>query len=154
MPRFATIGYEGARLQDFVDCLRADGVDCLVDVRAVAFSRRTDFRHDALAAALLQAGIAYLHVPDLGNPEDGRKAAKAGDRSRYRAIFEAHLNGPPAQAALARMAQMAEARRICLMCYERDVERCHRGLVAGALEHSYGCEAKHLKVQRDLFGAS
>lgn len=151
MPALATIGYEGARLQDFIACLRGAGVDRLVDVRAVAHSRRPDFRRSALAAALQAAGIAYLHLPQLGNPADGRAAAKAGDLTGYRAIFTAHLAGPPAQAALAEVLRLAGESGICLMCYERDAAHCHRGLIARDLSERHGCTINHLQVQCDLF---
>ena len=43
MRPLATIGYEGATVQGFLDALRAERIELLVDVRAVAMSRRPGF---------------------------------------------------------------------------------------------------------------
>ena len=79
MHRLATIGYEGASVADFLDALRGANSDLLVDVRAVAMSRRPGFAKTALAANLRDAGIDYLHLRQLGTPADGRAAARGGD---------------------------------------------------------------------------
>jgi uncharacterized protein (DUF488 family) len=66
MHPLATIGYEGASVADFLDALHRAKVDLLVDVRAVAMSRRPGFAKTALAANLRDAGIDYLHLRQLG----------------------------------------------------------------------------------------
>ena len=50
----------------------------LVDVRAVASSRRPGFSKNQLAAGLDERGISYLHLRGLGTPKDGREAARSG----------------------------------------------------------------------------
>lgn len=92
-----TIGYEGATLEGFLAALRRSRVSLLIDVRAVAVSRRKGFSKTALAAALAEAGIGYLHLRDLGDPKPGREAARAGRMSEFRAIYSAHLRGAVAQ---------------------------------------------------------
>ena len=54
------------------------GVKLLVDVRAVASSRRPGFSKNQLAAGLDERGISYLHLRGLGTPKDGRVAARSG----------------------------------------------------------------------------
>ena len=54
------------------------GVKLLVDVRAVAASRRPGFSKNQLAAGLDERGISYLHLRGLGTPKDGRDAARSG----------------------------------------------------------------------------
>ena len=48
----ATIGYEAATVASLLEALRAEGVELLVDVRAVASSRRPGFAKTRLAANL------------------------------------------------------------------------------------------------------
>ena len=53
----ATIGYQGATMDSFLQALTEAGVELLVDVRAVAGSRRAGFSKTPLAANLRGAGI-------------------------------------------------------------------------------------------------
>ena len=68
----ATIGYEGASMESFLRALKEAKVELLVDIRAVASSRRPGFSKNALAANLAEAGIDYLQLRGLGTPSDGR----------------------------------------------------------------------------------
>ena len=67
-----TIGYEDATPDRVRAALRAAGVATVVDVRALANSRRPGFAKRALSAALAEAGIGYRHLPALGTPPEGR----------------------------------------------------------------------------------
>ncbi|MCP5371421.1 MAG: DUF488 domain-containing protein [Hyphomicrobiales bacterium] len=156
-----TIGYEGADLADFVATLRTAGVRVLIDVRAVAGSRRRGFSKTPLRDALTAAGIAYQHLPGLGNPKPGREAGKAGRYDDFERIFRAHMETAPFHRDLARAAEFARGTAACLMCYERDAAHCHRRFVAEALAPDLGLDPRHLKVhagaaaagQGDLFTA-
>jgi uncharacterized protein (DUF488 family) len=144
-PPVATIGYEGATVDGFLAALRAADVDLLVDVRALAVSRRPGFAKTRLAANLAGAGIEYRHVRALGTPGDGRAAARAGRHEEMRRVFAAHLATPPADAALDEVAALVrDGRRACLLCLEADPAHCHRLLVADALATRVGAAVVHL----------
>jgi uncharacterized protein (DUF488 family) len=121
-----TIGYEQTTPTAFTDTLARAGVDLVVDVRAVAASRRPGFSKSALAAGIATHGISYVHLRALGTPKEGRLAARTGDHAALMRIYDAHLETPAAQAALEDLAALAPGRRLCLLCYERHVEGCHR----------------------------
>jgi len=148
MPRrheVATVGYEGATVHTFLRTLHGAGVELLVDVRAVASSRRPGFAKSALAANLQGAGIDYLHLRDLGTPAPGRAAARAGRHAEMRRIFLDHLEGDPAQGALDVLADIVRSgRRVCLLCLEADATHCHRSLVAEALAVRVPIRITHL----------
>ena len=129
----ATVGYQGATVHGVLQVLREAGVDLLVDVRAVASSRRPGFAKSALAANLEGAGIEYLHLRDLGTPAPGRAAARAGRHAEMRRIFRDHLKTEAARSALDTLAVIVRSRRACLLCFEADPTHCHRSLVADAL---------------------
>ena len=99
----ATIGYEKATLPDVIARLKAAGVDTLIDVRAVAASRRAGFSKTLLSNSLAEAGIDYRHLRGLGTPKSGRQAARAGRIAEMHDIFEVHMREPEA------LAQLAEA---------------------------------------------
>jgi uncharacterized protein (DUF488 family) len=134
MHRLFTIGYEAATIAAVVESLRSAGVDLLVDVRAVASSRRPGFAKTKLAANLEEAGIEYRHVRTLGTPADGRAAARAGRHEEMHRIFREQLATIDAQSALHDVEEwIIGGRRACLLCFEADPRHCHRTLVAQAL---------------------
>lgn len=128
-----TVGYEHATPPALLTALRAAGVRRVVDVRALANSRRPGFAKRALSGALEEAGIGYLHLPALGTPPEGREAVRAGRPEEMRRIFARRLAGTEAQAALADLAARVGREPVCLLCLEADPRNCHRTLVAEAL---------------------
>ena len=79
MPPLFTIGYEHTTPGVFLGELARAKVGLVIDVRAVAASRRPGFSKRQLAAALAERGIGYLHLRALGTPKEGRLAARSGD---------------------------------------------------------------------------
>jgi uncharacterized protein (DUF488 family) len=130
----ATIGYEGVTPTELVKALRDARIQLLIDVRAVANSRRPGFSKSALAAKLQAAGIDYLHLRSLGTPADGRAAARAGKHAEMRRIFMGQLKTPEAKEGLTMLGAIVRSgRRACLLCLEADPRHCHRTMVAEAL---------------------
>ena len=84
MKILSTIGYEGKTLDEFIGELKRSGVDMVLDVRAVAASRRPGFSKTALSNALRENGIDYRHFRALGTPAAGREAARKGRTDEMR----------------------------------------------------------------------
>jgi uncharacterized protein (DUF488 family) len=134
MPTLATIGYEGATIREVLDALEDAKIDTLVDVRAVAMSRRPGFAKSALSAHLSERGIEYLHFRALGTPADGRAAARSGRTEVMHRIFRGHLATDAAQAELSRLVDLVrEGKHVCILCFEADPAKCHRRIVAEAV---------------------
>ena len=145
----ATIGYEGSTVQRVVAVLQDAHVEVLVDVRAVASSRRPGFSKTKLAAHLEEAGIAYLHLRGLGTPAEGRAAARAGRHDEMRRIFAGQLAMPESQAELEQLSELiGTGRRACLLCFEADYRHCHRAIVAAAVSSLVPVEIVHLAPHR------
>ena len=126
-----TIGYEGCTIGGVVAALKAAGVSLLIDVRAVAASRKPGFSKRQLAAALDEAGIRYVHLQGLGTPKSGRDAVRAGHPERMVPIFNEHMTSDRAQVELAMAKDLVRDSKACLLCFERDPAHCHRRIVAG-----------------------
>lgn len=144
--RLFTIGYEGATPSALGDALQSAGVDVLVDIRAVANSRRPGFSKRALAAGVDERGLGYLHLRALGTPAEGRAAARAGRHDEMKAIFAEQLRTDAAQEDLAGLIELVRnGRKLCLLCFEREPEHCHRMMVAERVEASVeGLRLEHL----------
>jgi len=143
-----TIGYERADLSDFLNTLEEAGVEVLADIRDRAQSRRKGFSKTALSNALAERGISYVHFRDLGDPKEGREAARRGDLARFRKIFSQVMASPQAQDALAEVSKLSEDNNVCLLCYERDHRDCHRAIVASAVSKQSGIKPLHLRVRK------
>lgn len=124
-----TIGYEGATVDEFLSALRTAGVERVIDVRAIAASRRPGFSKTALSVALAEAGIDYVHLRALGTPADGRAAARAGRHGDLERIYDAQLGLPESIVAAEEMKALAAELPSALLCYERDPGGCHRTLL-------------------------
>lgn len=135
MPDLFTIGYEQAKCDAVLGELKRAKVDLLVDIRAVAASRRPGFSKRQLAAALDENGIAYLHLQKLGTPKPGRTAARAGDLDTLWRIYDKHMNTQAAQAELDELIGLIKSgKRVALLCYEREPSTCHRSRVAALVK--------------------
>jgi uncharacterized protein (DUF488 family) len=143
-----TIGYERATLANVIEALRDARVELLIDVRAIAASRRAGFSKTVLAANLREASVDYLHLRDLGTPKAGRDAARRGLCEEMRAIFRDHLDEPGAVAAFERLARETSTRGAYLLCFEADPTCCHREVLADRLAERSPITVIHLSPCR------
>lgn len=146
MPDLLTIGYEGCTIDGVLTTLRDARVDLLIDVRAVAASRKPGFSKRQLAAGLDSVGIRYVHLQGLGTPKPGRDAVRAGKPERMEAIFREHMTSDRALVELAQARALTRDSRACLLCFERDHNHCHRRLVAEMITAETGQVTSHLAV--------
>ena len=142
--RLSTIGYEAATQADVIDRLKAAGVEVVIDVRAVAASRRAGFSKTILRTSLEAEGIAYEHLRGLGTAKPGREAARKGRISEMEAIFADHMATPEAEDALARAIAISQDRHAALLCFEACASGCHRRIVADRIRAELGCEVTDL----------
>ena len=140
-----TIGYEQAKSASVIDELKRAEVGLIVDTRAVAASRRPGFSKRQLAAGLDEAGIGYIHLQKLGTPKEGRDAARSGNLTKLFDIYEKHLATPQAREQLDELTAIVNSGRpVCLLCYERDVDHCHRKRIAELICERTGVTVEHL----------
>jgi uncharacterized protein (DUF488 family) len=132
MAQVFTIGYEQATQAAVIDALRDAGVELLADVRYLPLSRRPGFSKSGLKAAAEAAGIAYRHFKQLGTPAEGREAARRGDHAGLERVYAGQLELPEAMAQMAELREIAQDKRVALLCYERDPAVCHRSLLFDA----------------------
>jgi uncharacterized protein (DUF488 family) len=144
-----TIGYEQTPAKAVLDELEQAGVKLLVDVRAVASSRRPGFSKSQLAAGLDERGISYVHLRGLGTPKDGRLAARAGDYETLQKIYEKHLKTPQAKEELDELSALVKkSGPVCILCYERDHRHCHRRWIAEIIEERDGIGVDNLVARQ------
>lgn len=131
--RVFTIGYEATTMGEFLAALQGAGVKRVIDVRAIASSRRPGFSKNLLKNSLADVGIDYVHLRALGTPAAGREAARAGRKADLERIYDGQLKTPQAMAEGAMMLELAAEMPSALLCYEREPACCHRTLLWEAL---------------------
>jgi uncharacterized protein (DUF488 family) len=144
-----TIGYEQTPSKAVLDELQSAGVKLLVDVRAVTSSRRPGFSKNQLAAGLDERGIAYVHLKGLGTPKEGRLAARSGKYDELHRIFAKHLKTAQAKEELDELSALVKkAGPVCLLCYERNHEHCHRRWIAEIIGERDGVKIENLEARQ------
>ena len=130
-------GYEGDSIDSFLDKLIQNNVNVLVDVRANPFSMKFDFIGSRLEKYLNEAGIGYISIRELGIPSELRKNTdRAGLLKGYYNSLE------KSESHIKRLIKLSKAKRICLMCFEKDAIECHRGRIAEYIGKNYGLKVE------------
>lgn len=141
-----TIGYEGLSPEAFLDRLIEHNVDVLADVREIPMSRKKGFSKSKLENLLKKHEIEYVHLKDLGSPTPLRRKLKLDhDYGSFFKEYSIHLLGS-ATNSLEILQKLAVQRKVCLMCFERDANHCHRRIVAEEVKKmdGNGLVVKHL----------
>jgi len=143
-----TLGYEKRSLDEFIGILRDHAITVLVDVRETAWSHKPGFTKGPLRDALGRVGVGYVHARFAGNPKWLRDEADTNAEclawyrwylGEFNEIVEAFSSMVDAM--------VAEGERVCLVCFERHPDDCHRGIIAGEWHHRGGRRVEHLEVE-------
>jgi uncharacterized protein (DUF488 family) len=130
-----TIGHSTRAIEEFVRLLKAHAVTQLIDVRTVPRSRHNpQFNRETLPASLESAGIAYLHMPELGGLR--RATSDSVNTGWQNASFRGYadyMQTPEFRGAIESLIRLISRERIAIMCAEAVPWRCHRSLIADAL---------------------
>lgn len=129
-----TIGYEGISLEMYINKLIINNVRVLCDVRKNSYSQKWGFSKSILQDACEKVGIKFIHIPQLGIESTERQdLTELADYKKlftgYKAITLVENNKHLME--LARI--IITNSRVALTCFEKDVQMCHRGIIASQL---------------------
>lgn len=158
-----TVGYQRHTIGTLIVALQNLDVVQVIDVRAVAMSKRSDFCHDQLRETLFANAIRYEHVAAAGNPFRNDALPMAEVLEKYRAHVAKDGIRNPAVVALGKIL-MAKPMRTALLCGCADPLLCHRSIVAAhvrphlkplgswVVEHIPSPVRKKVEAQLSLLG--
>jgi len=154
----ATVGVYGWTVERFLEALRANDVQLVLDVRrrrGVRGSEYTWANSGRLQASLAAAGIGYEHRKVLAPTTELRQLQyreddRLGEGKRSRSELAAEYRERYTREILDRvdLASIMEDLRdavSALLCVERDPEACHRSLIAARLAEGHGVSVVHLR---------
>ena len=140
--RLWTVGYEGKTPEALAEVLLQNHIDTLVDIRWTPLSRKRGFSKSALWAGLMEYGISYRHVRQLGAPKQLRDdLSESSNFRKFSGAYRKHMLSQTE--ALEELTTLVRGGNVCLLCVEVSHEDCHRGILAEYLEKS-GMQAIHL----------
>ena len=143
-----TIGHSTRAWNDFVALLQEARIECLVDVRRFAGSRRNpQYSPIAMAPALQADGIEYRPMPEFGGRREPQVDSPNGAWrvAAFRGYAD-YMASPEFDLARDYLLQLARRRRAALMCAEAVWWRCHRRLIADDLT-ARGWQVLHLMTK-------
>lgn len=145
-----TLGYESSAIDDFIATLKVANIERVIDVREYPLSRRKGFSKNVLRELLQANNVDYVHLKGLGDPKEGRDAARSGDHESFLKIFNSHMKTAEAMADLQTAIDLASSSVSCLLCYERNPEGCHRTIVAKAIAADTGQQVQPIGVKKGV----
>jgi uncharacterized protein (DUF488 family) len=136
-----TVGHSSHTIEHFVGLLKRHGLEEVADVRSSPYSKYCpQFNRDMLEESLHAAGIAYLFLGDqLGARPAGYECYKDGRVDFHRLQGTARF-----REGLERLCGEASARRVAIMCAEKDPLDCHRMIVVCRALRGMGVEIQHV----------
>jgi uncharacterized protein (DUF488 family) len=134
-PEIWTIGHSNRSIEDFVELLKAHGVEAIADVRSIPASRHNpQFAQKQLEKYLKKRGIGCEWFEDLGGRRHAKKDSKnlGWHNASFRGYAD-YMQRPEFAAGLERLEHYTRGRRVALMCAEAVPWRCHRSMIGDAL---------------------
>jgi uncharacterized protein (DUF488 family) len=139
-----TIGHSNHPLEMFLQLLRENGIETLVDTRSRPHSKYAPhFNKAALAHSVPAAGIRYEFLGrELGGRPGGAEFYDADGHVLYGRVAESawFLDG------IARLEQEADRSRAAIFCSEENPSECHRRLLVGRVLTERGNAVRHIRA--------
>lgn len=132
-PGIFTIGYEGLDIDAFLDIMIKNSIQIVVDVRFNPFSMNFDFIRKKLSQRLDKVGIQYENIKSLGIEGSLRKNLNSNED--YKKLFIMYREQlADKKEDIDKVIELGKENRIALLCFERDKNMCHRGVLAEELD--------------------
>ena len=130
-----TVGHSTRTLDEFVQVLKAYGVQRLVDVRTIPRSRHNpQFNRETLSKFLRNRRINYRHMKALGGLRHARAdSPNMGWQNASFRGFADYMQTLEFEEALQKLIYLAVQKLTAIMCAEAVPWRCHRSLIGDAL---------------------
>ena len=138
-----TIGHSRHPAAHFLELLVRHQIQIVVDVRSRPYSRFSpQFNKSQLEQAVTDHGLEYVFLGKAlgGRPEGGELYSADGSLNYARRAVEQEF-----LAGIEEVLQLAEDKRVALMCAEEDPEKCHRWLLVGRTLAARGFSIVHIR---------
>lgn len=147
-PTIWSIGHSRHELSDFINLLKQNAIDVVVDVRTSPFSKMTpQFNKANLEQSLKADGIQYLH---LGESLGGRPTDDSMYDDDGHVFYNLMAETQSFNQGLDRLITGSKSYRVAVMCSEGSPEKCHRTLLIGRVLQGRGFEIINILPSGDV----
>ena len=116
-----TIGHSNRSQKTFLEMLKEQKIEALVDVRRFPTSKVEHFKKEAMEKWLREQGIEYIW---LGEELGGYR----------RGGYKAYMRTKRFREGIRKLTEIARQKRTCIMCMEPNPKYCHRRFISAYLE--------------------
>ena len=140
-----TIGHSTREIDEFVELLKLNKIEALIDVRKLPGSKKyPHFNQEELSISLGSAGILYIYLKELG----GRRKANKDSintiwKNKSLQAYADYMGTAEFLKGIDILLGHANKKRVAIMCAEALWWRCHRALIADYLK-SIGVDVYHI----------
>jgi uncharacterized protein (DUF488 family) len=133
-----TVGYSNYSLENFLELLKENRIEVLIDIRRFPTSKMQHFRKEEMEEWLPRKRVEYVW---LGKELGGYR--KGG--------YQKYMQTKMFREGVKKLLEIAKTKRVCIMCIETNPKYCHRRFISTYLERK-GVKVTHIirKGQRSL----
>jgi uncharacterized protein (DUF488 family) len=138
-----TIGHSNHQLEHFLEILKSQAVQAVVDTRSQPYSEyASQYDQKPLVKALNAIGIHYVYLGrELGGRPDGDEFYDAEGHVFYDRVAETSLF----QEGLMRLENGIRKYKVAILCAEENPSACHRRLLIGRVLLDHGIRVEHIR---------
>lgn len=139
MATIYTIGHSTRSITDFIAILQSFDIQVLADIRSMPGSKwQPQFNQSALDKSLKEAGIRYIHIPELGGKRKLPDTVNEDALSNKIPGYAAYMKTDTFKSGIQQLEAIAQSERVTYMCAEADWRHCHRAMVSDHLyDHNW-----------------
>jgi len=130
-----TIGHSTRSIKEFIELLKINKVQLLIDVRSVPYSTyNPQYNKDKLQKSIERNKMQYVHMSGLGGFRNPLRNSinMAWKNKRFRGYAD-YMQTKEFKNNLSHLIDLAKQYNVAIMCSEAVPWRCHRSLIADAL---------------------
>ena len=137
-----TIGHSNQPAAEFLNLLKGQDIQFVIDVRSKPYSRYRHFNREALKDRLHGVGIEYSHRGDAlgGHPPEDEFYNDQG-----RVVYERLATLRRFRRAISKIVEESEQYTLALLCVEEDPAECHRHPLLAVALLERGLRVLHLR---------
>ncbi len=130
-----TIGHSNRSIDEFVRLLLKHGIEVLADVRRFPTSKYEHFKQENLREHLAAVGIEYVWFEKLGGYRKKvfEKSPNVAIKSEGFRNYADYMMTDEFRREIDKLLEIANVKRIAIMCAEKFFWRCHRKFIADYL---------------------
>lgn len=131
-----TVGHGNKSIEELLQILKKDKIECLVDVRSYPGSRKyPHFNKENLQVTMKEHNIIYVHILDLGGRRNKKTDKHTSIEVAAFASYACHMESEEFLEGYEDLKKIAKVCKTAYMCSETLWWKCHRRMISDRFEY-------------------